>query len=664
MRRSLVHIVLAGCVLPSAASAADATVGSGTPASCTEAAFDTALAQLAGGGTLDFDCGADPHTIAITARKTLPDGAVLDGANRIVLDGQNASPLLGVAPGTHADLRGLTLTRASNTLGDAGALLVGQGAEASLTEVTLTENFAATRGGAIHAGPDSRLLLLRVEAIANRSAFGGAIAADGEVEIDDSYFAGNRAEGGDGGALALTGMARLAARDVVFGANAGSYGGAVFVRGGLASFNDVVFTQNNALFGGGAIALREGGIVNGTRVQFDSNEADLGGAVQAMADDTGPSATGPLPGTIAGFADSRFRSNRARQGGVAHVESPPFGHGGLFGTFAVIDSFLHQNNATEYGGAISGNGRMQAITTVFEENHAPVGGALNIEANTDPAYPPGSRIALLLGVTLRDNVAEGYGGAIHAWRDAHLRLESVNILGNQAAYGGGAFLVAPIAPLSLATFARNRAQEGGALFLSLDGGAVPYVLENLTFATNLATGAGANPPGGDIRVINNGALPERLRLAHVTLVGSSAGVIAQGDSIAAGAGVEVEIGNSVVASAGEDDCIGNIVSVGGNAWRAGCDVGDVRDAVVADAAALDLEPLSHGNAFVQHLRPRSASIVVDRVACIASRLSDARGLAVDQDGNGDGVAGCDSGAIERQAAEPPPFPLFVDGFEE
>ncbi len=40
--------------------AADAVVGDGSPESCTEAAFDVALAAAGGGGTITFDCGAKP----------------------------------------------------------------------------------------------------------------------------------------------------------------------------------------------------------------------------------------------------------------------------------------------------------------------------------------------------------------------------------------------------------------------------------------------------------------------------------------------------------------------------------------------------------------------------------------------------------------------------
>src|SRR4051794_2486367 len=68
----------------------DAVVGAGTPASCTEAALDGALAQLypgitKPGGSLTFNCGPTPHTIVLTHQKVLEDVTIIDGSDRISL---------------------------------------------------------------------------------------------------------------------------------------------------------------------------------------------------------------------------------------------------------------------------------------------------------------------------------------------------------------------------------------------------------------------------------------------------------------------------------------------------------------------------------------------------------------------------------------------------
>src|SRR5205823_3288470 len=63
---------------------ANGTVGNGTPGSCTEAAFDAALA---GGGTVTFDCGPDPVTIQLTVVKDFATSTTttIDGGGKITL---------------------------------------------------------------------------------------------------------------------------------------------------------------------------------------------------------------------------------------------------------------------------------------------------------------------------------------------------------------------------------------------------------------------------------------------------------------------------------------------------------------------------------------------------------------------------------------------------
>src|SRR5438552_3635820 len=57
-------------------------VGSGTPGSCTEAAFNTALS---GGGAVTFNCGASPVSITLTAIHNITASTSIDGGNKITL---------------------------------------------------------------------------------------------------------------------------------------------------------------------------------------------------------------------------------------------------------------------------------------------------------------------------------------------------------------------------------------------------------------------------------------------------------------------------------------------------------------------------------------------------------------------------------------------------
>jgi len=92
--------IVARCAVPSGAGPQDVSnpstvVGSGTPASCTSAAFVSAVAL---GGVITFDCGPDPVTITLeeTARIFNDTGPeiVIDGAGLITLSGGGSRRIL------------------------------------------------------------------------------------------------------------------------------------------------------------------------------------------------------------------------------------------------------------------------------------------------------------------------------------------------------------------------------------------------------------------------------------------------------------------------------------------------------------------------------------------------------------------------------------------
>jgi hypothetical protein len=92
--------IVARCAVPSGAGPEDVSnpstvVGSGTPASCTSAAFVSAVAL---GGIITFDCGLDPVTITLeeTARIFNDTGPeiVIDGAGMITLSGGGSRRIL------------------------------------------------------------------------------------------------------------------------------------------------------------------------------------------------------------------------------------------------------------------------------------------------------------------------------------------------------------------------------------------------------------------------------------------------------------------------------------------------------------------------------------------------------------------------------------------
>src|SRR5215831_3454740 len=76
-------------------------VGNGTPASCTEAALDTALGcgppngqpvsrTCNGGGTVTFNCGPSPDTITVSISRFISTDTTIDGGGLMTISGGNS----------------------------------------------------------------------------------------------------------------------------------------------------------------------------------------------------------------------------------------------------------------------------------------------------------------------------------------------------------------------------------------------------------------------------------------------------------------------------------------------------------------------------------------------------------------------------------------------
>ena len=675
-RRTLHRMVCAYAVLLAPmVQADDAVVGTGTAASCTEAAFDAALAQLYPGanfpgGTLSFACGPMPMTIPLTTRKSIGQGTgtVVDGGRRITLDGQSITGIFAVdGAESRVELHGLVL-RNGRVAGYGGAVAVAADTSVLLADVDMLDNHADLSGGAIATEAGSALRLERVQLISNTAAHGGGIAANGSVTLVDAYLAGNAASGGEGGALQLW-FGTLEVYDSAFGANAARHGGAMLLRGGSATLDDVSFEQNFASEAGGGVALYDDTALTGRDVRFGSNEADVGGGLHVRGRDLGSSGN-PVQGPIAHLLGARFTSNHARLGGGVAITAPPPGNAGTFGAVALIDSALRFNGASENGGGLHSDGRFYGEDLSIEGNHADAGGGgIHVGPVAVPALGSGTPFFIyteLKRARVHDNGADISGGGISI-KGGVVLFDEVNVTANEAPYGGGLYGSELQLPLGGATFADNVAEIGGGMFIDLDAGANPLLLGNLTFSTNRATGNGAlpGPPGGDLYLSSTLASGRVAHLLHATLIGSNATSGGVGDAIAGITGVEVKLTNSVVrgADSGESCASATFVSGGGNVADGGCGATHPTDQPAPSLASLRLGTFGAGNAYVLHYLPEVDSPLVDAAPCQLFEF-DQRDLPRGQDGNGDNVLECDSGAIERQPAELPPAPFFSDGFED
>jgi hypothetical protein len=206
------------------ADVSNATViGSGTAASCTFAALNTAVSN---GGAITFNCGSAPATIAITATMNLPTNknTVIDGGNKVTLDGGHAVQILNFNHGDYKvntfglTLQHLTLVNGKTTPaqpippapapcsqgyddGEGGALYMRDG-NLLVVDCIFTGNQAAqvgpdTGGGALYVlGSKNGVVIVGSTFTNNSASNGGAVGVlQSQLTIYNSLFQNNMASG-------------------------------------------------------------------------------------------------------------------------------------------------------------------------------------------------------------------------------------------------------------------------------------------------------------------------------------------------------------------------------------------------------------------------------------------------------------------------------------
>ncbi|NHZ72244.1 MAG: hypothetical protein GWP17_04055, partial [Aquificales bacterium] len=203
-------------------------VGDGTPGSCTESALNSALA---GGGSVTFNCGANPVTITITSQKTITDNTTIDGGGLVTLNGGGSIRIFNV-----------------------------QGVDFVLRNLTVANGRSSENGGGIYAERLSTLTIENSVFTGNVGDNGGAIATNGwganddgvVVTITGSAFTNNSATapaipggGNGGGGLYLSGGSAAAVTDSTFSGNQSQNGGAIHLLHSNLLATNVTFNNNS-----------------------------------------------------------------------------------------------------------------------------------------------------------------------------------------------------------------------------------------------------------------------------------------------------------------------------------------------------------------------------------------------------------------------------------
>jgi len=180
---ALMIALLALAAMPASPAYAGGVVGTGTPASCTEAAFD---ARLAGGGAVTFNCGG-AATINLTTTKTISAGTTIDGGGLITLDAGGGRRHFLVNAGVSLGLSNLTIQNGSQ-VGGGGA--IDNSGDLTISRVTFTDNRSTGNnddGGAIEHNAGTLTISNSTFSRNYCGDNGGAIyIVDGTVNISDS----------------------------------------------------------------------------------------------------------------------------------------------------------------------------------------------------------------------------------------------------------------------------------------------------------------------------------------------------------------------------------------------------------------------------------------------------------------------------------------------
>ena len=431
MRRYVKWLAVVICLVGLAwgaggARAADAVVGSGTAASCTEAAFDAALTTAqTGGGTITFNCGPGVATVPFTVFKTIILGNVtIDGGGRIILNANNTDRHFFAGSGVTFRLRHITLRDGSSLVG--GGAIEASGADVILEDVALLNNYAAVSGGAIYCF-DGTLTITGAWLEHNAAATGGAIYNDGcdvgivgstfidnealdtfgrggailalapgEVRLHDSLVQGNRAPDGgglfvDSGASAIVVNSRLVD-------NEGNHGGGLENSGTVAITHSVI--EGNSVTGSGGGVWNLNGGVSLTQTTVRNNTAYEGGGVNSYGSHVemdgvniaGNVATGGHGGGIYHGGGTLFIDNATLSGNSAGAATA--NGGGIYqnadGNLTLTNVTLAENTAGNFGGGLYHYGRYAILTNVtIADNTAGVAGDALYEESPMTAENPG-----------------------------------------------------------------------------------------------------------------------------------------------------------------------------------------------------------------------------------------------------------------------------------
>lgn len=426
------------CTAPALAdvSSPTATVGDGTPGSCTEAALQTAAN---GGGTIVFDCGADPVTITVTSQITFDKETVLDGGGTVTLSGGGTSRILYLDSDYNTPTPRLTVQRLSFKDGKSaavgedtaqgGAAIYADGGSLTVHTCVFENNKGPATGqdvagGAIYGfggGDAAETVIVNSTFQGNACSDGGAVGSlNRNLTIINSVLSnnaatgtgGNPGDGGAGGAIYMDGGNEAASLcGVTIQHNtAGAIGGGVFrvsnshdgsfaMDKTLVDDNRVTATMKNA----GGLYL-EGLALTVTSSTISHNQAHFNGGIWINACQVEMTNTTIAENTATGSNGGGIwlgndPTGTIKNSTIANNHSTADGQvaGGIFGTGLTLVNTIVANNTAMYNPTCSdehdsGGGNLQwpdsSLCTASPLTADPLLGDLADNGGSTPTMKP------------------------------------------------------------------------------------------------------------------------------------------------------------------------------------------------------------------------------------------------------------------------------------
>jgi hypothetical protein len=365
-------------IAPADVSAPTSVVGTGTAASCTEAALAAAIAK---GGVITFDCGAAPITVTVRAQQEIKLDTVIDGGGTVTLSGGGKTRILHVAgvwnvvtpklTVQHLGFTGGFTTDVQNTKATTagGAAIFREGGSLAVIDCQFSGNQCATTGqdvsgGAVTSQGIGDTVIVGSSFTNNTGSNGGAVGNLGNgLTVVDCTFTdnaatgtdGNPGNGGNGGAIMFDGAmtTETLCGSTFTGNTAKAQGGGIF----RVAYTDESTVIDRCTFDGNAAdptvglagaAYLENTTITMTATTISNNKANYGGGVWV-----GQSA-------IANLTNVTVVNNSSNQGG------------GFWFANAVTGTFLNctiAGNTSGYGGALfSGSNGVALRNTIVSNN--------------------------------------------------------------------------------------------------------------------------------------------------------------------------------------------------------------------------------------------------------------------------------------------------------